>query len=165
MDGRALAARVRERVAADVASVGQVGLATVLVGDDPASDVYIRNKHRAATEVGIEARDERLLEDVDEATVLALLAELDADESVDGILVQTPLPPQLDEARLQEAISPVKDVDGFHPANVAALALGREGHVPATPLGVMELLRAYDVALEGARAVVIGRSQLVGKPA
>jgi methylenetetrahydrofolate dehydrogenase (NADP+)/methenyltetrahydrofolate cyclohydrolase len=165
MDGRALAERVRARVAEEVAGLGHVGLATVLVGDDPASDVYIRAKHRASQEVGIESRDTRLPGDVEEAEVLALLAELDADDEIDGILVQTPLPPQLSEPRLQAAIDPVKDVDGFHPANVAALYLGREGHVPATPLGVIELLRAYDVPIEGARAVVLGRSQLVGKPA
>jgi methylenetetrahydrofolate dehydrogenase (NADP+)/methenyltetrahydrofolate cyclohydrolase len=165
MDGRALAERVRERVADEVAALGHVGLATVLVGDDPASDVYIRAKHRASEEVGIESRDTRLPGDVEEADVLALLAELDADDEIDGILVQTPLPSQLSESRLQAAIDPVKDVDGFHPANAAALYLGREGHVPATPLGVMELLRAHDVPIEGARAVVLGRSQLVGKPA
>jgi methylenetetrahydrofolate dehydrogenase (NADP+)/methenyltetrahydrofolate cyclohydrolase len=165
MDGRALAARIRAQVAGEVAELGQVGLATVLVGDDPASDVYIRGKHKASGEVGITALDKRLPADVEEEEVLELLAELDADDAIDGILVQTPLPPQLSEARLQAAIDPVKDVDGYHPLNVAALYLGREGHVPATPLGVMELLRAYEVPVEGARAVVLGRSQLVGKPA
>jgi methylenetetrahydrofolate dehydrogenase (NADP+)/methenyltetrahydrofolate cyclohydrolase len=165
MDGRALAARIRAQVAGEVAELGQVGLATVLVGDDPASDVYIRGKHKASEEVGITALDKRLPAAVEEEEVLELLAELDADDAIDGILVQTPLPPHLSEARLQAAIDPVKDVDGYHPLNVAALYLGREGHVPATPLGVMELLRAYDVPVEGARAVVLGRSQLVGKPA
>jgi methylenetetrahydrofolate dehydrogenase (NADP+)/methenyltetrahydrofolate cyclohydrolase len=165
MDGRALAARIRARVAGEVEELGALGLATVLVGDDPASHVYIRNKHAAATEVGITAVDRRLPADVEEDEVLELLAELDADDAIDGILVQTPLPPQLSEARLQAAIDPLKDVDGYHPQNVAALYLGREGHVPATPLGVIELLREHAIPIEGARAVVLGRSQLVGKPA
>jgi methylenetetrahydrofolate dehydrogenase (NADP+)/methenyltetrahydrofolate cyclohydrolase len=165
MDGRALAARIRAQVAADVAELGQLGLATVLVGDDPASHVYIRNKHRAAEEAGIRPVDLRLPADVEEEEVLARLAELDADEGIDGILVQTPLPPQLNEARLQAAVDPIKDVDGFHPLNAAWLYLGRPGLGPATPLGVMEILRAYDIPISGARAVVLGRSQLVGKPA
>ena len=97
--------------------------------------------------------------------MLELLDALNADDAIDGVLVQTPLPPHLDESRLQLVVDPVKDVDGYHPLNAAALYLGRDGHVPATPLGVMELLRAYDVPIEGARAVVLGRSQLVGKPA
>ena len=165
MDGRALAQRIRARVADEVEEVGELGLATVLVGDDPASEVYIRHKHTAAREVGINPVDLRLPADVTEDEVLARLAELDADDEIDGILVQTPLPEHLSEARLQAAIDPVRDVDGYHALNVAALYLGREGHVPATPLGVLELLRAYDIPLQGARAVVLGRSQLVGKPA
>ena len=165
MDGKALAERIRARVGDEVAELGRLGLATVLVGDDPASEVYIRHKHTAAAAVGIEPVDHRLPEDVEEAEVLELLADLNADDSIDGVLVQTPLPPQLDEARLQAVVEPVKDVDGFHPLNAAALYLGREGHVPATPLGVMELLSEYQVPIEGARAVVIGRSQLVGRPA
>jgi methylenetetrahydrofolate dehydrogenase (NADP+)/methenyltetrahydrofolate cyclohydrolase len=165
MDGKALAERIRARVADDVAELGRLGLATVLVGDDPASEIYIRHKHTAAAAAGIEAIDHRLPADVEESEVLELLAELNADDGIDGVLVQTPLPPQLDEARLQAVVEPVKDVDGYHPLNAAALYLGREGHVPATPLGVMELLREYRVPIEGARAVVLGRSQLVGKPA
>jgi methylenetetrahydrofolate dehydrogenase (NADP+)/methenyltetrahydrofolate cyclohydrolase len=165
IDGKALAERIRERVAGEVAELGRLGLATVLVGDDPASDIYIRHKHTAAAAAGIEPIDRRLPADVEESEVVELLAELNADEGIDGVLVQTPLPPQLDEARLQAEIDPIKDVDGFHPLNAAALYLGREGHVPATPLGVMELLREYEVPVEGARAVVLGRSQLVGKPA
>ena len=165
MDGKALAARVRERVAAEVPELGELGLATVLVGDDPASEVYIRHKHTAAEQVGIRPVDIRLPADVSEEEVLARLAELDEDEGIDGVLVQTPLPPHLDEATLQRAVDPVKDVDGFHPLNAAWLYLGRPGLAPATPLGVIELLHAYDVAVSGARAVVLGRSQLVGKPA
>jgi methylenetetrahydrofolate dehydrogenase (NADP+)/methenyltetrahydrofolate cyclohydrolase len=165
MDGKALAGRIRARVADEVAELGRLGLATVLVGDDPASEIYIRHKHTAAATVGIEPLDHRLPADVEEGEVLELLADLNADDAIDGVLVQTPLPPQLDEARLQAVVEPVKDVDGYHPLNAAALYLGREGHAPATPLGVMELLREYEVPLEGARAVVLGRSQLVGKPA
>ena len=165
MDGKALAARVRERVATEAAELGELGLATVLVGDDPASDVYIRHKHTAAEQVGMRPVDIRLPADVSEEEVLARLAELDADDAIDGVLVQTPLPPHLDEARLQAAVDPIKDVDGFHPLNAAWLYLGRPGLAPATPLAVLELLHAYDVPVKGARAVVLGRSQLVGKPA
>jgi methylenetetrahydrofolate dehydrogenase (NADP+)/methenyltetrahydrofolate cyclohydrolase len=165
MDGRALAERIRARVADEVAELGELALATVLVGDDPASEVYIRHKHTAAEQVGIAPVDRRLPADVSEEEVLELLGELDEDETIAGILVQTPLPPQLDEARLQAAIDPMKDVDGFHPLNAAWLYLGRPGLAPATPLGVLELLHAYEIPISGARAVVLGRSQLVGKPA
>jgi methylenetetrahydrofolate dehydrogenase (NADP+) / methenyltetrahydrofolate cyclohydrolase len=164
MDGRALAAKVRARVAEQVAPLGRLGLATVLVGDDPASQTYIRLKHTAAREVGIEPTDIRLPDDVAQAHVLERIEELNADDAVDGILVQTPLPAQLDAGELQAAVDPLKDVDGLHPVNVGLLHLGRAGLVPATPLGVMELLAEYDVRLEGARAVVIGRSDIVGRP-
>lgn len=164
MDGRALAERIRAEVAEDVRSLGRLGLATVLVGDDPASDIYIRRKHEAAREVGIETVDRRLPADVGEEEVLELLAALNADDAIDGVLVQTPLPDQLEPAKLQAAVDPVKDVDGFHPLNAAWLYLGREGLAPATPLGVMALLAEYRIPLPGARTVVLGRSQLVGKP-
>jgi methylenetetrahydrofolate dehydrogenase (NADP+) / methenyltetrahydrofolate cyclohydrolase len=164
MDGAALAARVRERVAADVAALGEPGLVTVLVGDDPASDIYIRRKHEAARAAGIAARDLRLPHDTPEEELLDLLAELNADDEVDGILVQLPLPGHIDEVRAIETIDPAKDVDGFHPVNAGRLYLGRPALVPATPVGIMELLREYEVALVGARAVVVGRSQIVGKP-
>lgn len=164
MDGKALAAKVREEVAADVAELGSLGLATVLVGDDPASDVYIRAKHKAATAAGIDARDIRLPADTSEDDLLELLAQLNADDDVDGILVQLPLPPHLDEARAIEAIDPQKDVDGFHPVNAGRLYLGRPTLVPGTPLGIMRLLAEYDVELRGAHAVVVGRSAIVGKP-
>jgi methylenetetrahydrofolate dehydrogenase (NADP+)/methenyltetrahydrofolate cyclohydrolase len=164
MDGKALAARIRGEVAADVARLGRVGLATVLVGDDPASEIYIRLKHRALNEVGIEARDLRLAATTSQEELLATVAELNADDAVDGILVQLPLPDGLDEAAVIRAIDPVKDVDGLHPVNAGLLYLGRPGHVPATPLGIMRLLAEYDVPLEGARAVVVGRSAIVGKP-
>jgi methylenetetrahydrofolate dehydrogenase (NADP+)/methenyltetrahydrofolate cyclohydrolase len=164
MDGKALAAKVRARVAEQVAAIGRVGLATVLVGDDPASQVYVGHKHRACEEVGIESIDRRLPADASQDDVLAAVRELNADEGVDGLLVQTPLPPHLDEPTITWAVDPVKDVDGFNPVNVGRLWLGREGHVGATPRGIMELLREYEVPLEGARAVVVGRSEIVGKP-
>jgi methylenetetrahydrofolate dehydrogenase (NADP+) / methenyltetrahydrofolate cyclohydrolase len=164
MDGKALAARVRARVAEEVRPLGRLGLATILVGDDAASQTYIRLKHRAAEEVGIEPTDIRLPENVSQAEVLERIEELNAEDGVDGILVQTPLPPQLDAGGLQAAVDPLKDVDGLHPLNVGLLHLGRPGLVPATPLGVIELLAEYEVRLEGTRAVVIGRSDIVGRP-
>jgi methylenetetrahydrofolate dehydrogenase (NADP+) / methenyltetrahydrofolate cyclohydrolase len=165
IDGKAIAARVREQVAEDVKELGHVGLATVLVGDDPASDIYIRRKHEAATEVGIEAEDLRLPAETSEDELLDVVARLNADDDVDGILVQLPLPSQIHEPRVIQAVSPVKDVDGFHPVNAGLLYLGTPGHVPATPLGIMELLAASSIAIAGSRAVVIGRSAIVGKPA
>jgi methylenetetrahydrofolate dehydrogenase (NADP+)/methenyltetrahydrofolate cyclohydrolase len=165
MDGKALAARIRAEVAEEVAAFGRaIGLATVLVGDDPASDVYIRAKHKATVEVGIQGRDLRLPDSTTEAELLALVGELNTDDAVDGILVQLPLPAQIDEGKVIRAVDPVKDVDGFHPVNAGLLLAGTPGHVPGTPLGVLELLDAYDVPLEGADAVVIGRSDIVGKP-
>ena len=165
MDGRALAERIRAEVADDIKSFdGALGLATVLVGDDPASDIYIRNKHKAAREAGIDARDHRLPKDAPEDDVLGLVAELNHDDGIDGILVQLPLPDGIDENRVIRAVEPIKDVDGFHPFNAGQLYLGEPTHVPATPLGILALLDDYDVQLEGANAVVIGRSEIVGKP-
>ena len=165
MDGKALAARIRADVAREVEELGHVGLATVLVGDDPASHVYISGKHRAATEAGIEARDIRLPEDTSEADVLALVDELNADDAVDGILVQLPLPGQIDEPRVTYAVAPHKDVDGFHPVNAGNLYLGTPLHVPATPAGCMRLLAEHGIDPAGKEAVVIGRSEIVGRPA
>lgn len=165
MDGRALAQRIRAEVADEVKTLtGTLGLATVLVGDDPASDIYIRNKHKAAREAGIDARDHRLPGDASEDDVLGLVDELNANDEIDGILVQLPLPSGIDENRVIRAVEPVKDVDGFHPFNAGQLYLDEPTHVPATPLGILALLDEYDVALEGANAVVIGRSEIVGKP-
>jgi methylenetetrahydrofolate dehydrogenase (NADP+)/methenyltetrahydrofolate cyclohydrolase len=164
MDGKALAAKVRARVAEEVRALGRLGLATILVGDDPASEVYIRHKHAAAEEVGIEAVDIRLPAETTQADVLERVRRLNEDDAVDGILVQTPLPGHLDEAVVQAAVDPAKDVDGLHPLNVGLLHLGRPALVPATPLGVMAFLAEYGIRLEGARAVVIGRSQIVGRP-
>ena len=164
MDGTALAARVRENVAREVADLGHVGLATVLVGDDPASHVYIAAKHKAATEAGIDARDVRLPAETSEEHVLELVDQLNRDEEVDGILVQLPLPSHMNETKVTYAVSPAKDVDGFHPFNAGNLYLGTPIHVPATPSGCMELLRAYDIDPAGKEAVVIGRSEIVGRP-
>ena len=164
MDGKSLAVRIRAEVAADVAALGQVGLATVLVGDDPASEVYIRGKHTACEEVGIEARDIRLPADTPEEDVLALVRELNEDDAIDGLLIQLPLPGHIDEGRVLRAVDPAKDVDGFHPVNAGELYLGHPAHVGGTPLGVLALLDEYEVPLAGAEAVVIGRSAIVGKP-
>ena len=164
MDGTVLAARVREDVAREVAELGHVGLATVLVGDDPASHVYIGAKHKAATEAGIDARDVRLPADTSEEHVLELVDQLNRDEEVDGILVQLPLPSHMNETRVTYAVKPAKDVDGFHPFNAGNLYLGTPIHVPATPSGCMELLRAYDIDPACKEAVVIGRSEIVGRP-
>ena len=164
MDGKELAARVRADVARDVAALGHVGLATVLVGDDPASHVYIAAKHKAAIEAGIDARDVRLPADTTEDEVLALVDRLNNDDEVDGILVQLPLPSHVDETKVTYAVAPAKDVDGFHPVNAGNLYLGTPIHVPATPTGCMELLAAYGVEPSGQEAVVIGRSEIVGRP-
>jgi methylenetetrahydrofolate dehydrogenase (NADP+) / methenyltetrahydrofolate cyclohydrolase len=164
MDGRALAAKVRARVAEEVRALGPLGLATILVGDDPGSEIYIRNKHAAADEAGMVPVDIRLPAETAQGDVLDRIRRLNEDDEVDGILVQTPLPDHLDEAELQAAVDPVKDVDGLHPLNVGLLHLGRPALVPATPLGVIALLAEYEIRLEGARAVVIGRSQIVGRP-
>jgi methylenetetrahydrofolate dehydrogenase (NADP+)/methenyltetrahydrofolate cyclohydrolase len=162
--GKPIAERIRAEVAEQVNEIGHIGLVTVLVGDDPASDVYIRLKHKAAVEAGIDATDLRIPAEVSEDQLLAKVAELDADPDVDAILVQLPLPDHIDEARVIRALEPAKDVDGFHPFNAGQLYLGRRTLVPATPLGVMAMLREHQIELQGARAVVIGRSDIVGKP-
>jgi methylenetetrahydrofolate dehydrogenase (NADP+) / methenyltetrahydrofolate cyclohydrolase len=162
--GKPIAERIRTAVAEQVKEIGHIGLVTVLVGDDPASDVYIRLKHKAAVEAGIDATDLRLPAEISEADLLAKVEELDADPQVDAILVQLPLPKHIDEAKVIRAIAPAKDVDGFHPFNAGQLYLGRPTLVPATPLGVMAMLREHSIDLDGARAVVIGRSDIVGKP-
>jgi methylenetetrahydrofolate dehydrogenase (NADP+)/methenyltetrahydrofolate cyclohydrolase len=164
MDGAALAARMRAELKGEIEDLGHVGLATVLVGDDPASEIYIRLKHKAAEEAGIEAIDHRLPASTAEADLLALVEELNEDDAVDGILVQTPLPPHIDEARVMRALDPIKDVDGLHPFSAGQLYLGRQTLVPATPLGVMHLLGEYRIPVAGSRAVIVGRSPLVGKP-
>jgi methylenetetrahydrofolate dehydrogenase (NADP+) / methenyltetrahydrofolate cyclohydrolase len=164
IDGKALAAKVREEVAASVAELGHVGLATILVGDDPASHIYIDLKQKAAVQAGMDARDLKLPPDTSEEELLAAIAEVNVDDGVDGLLVQLPLPDHIDENRVIEAIAPEKDIDGIHPVNAGRLYLGRPTLLPGTPLGIMRMLDEYEIPLEGARAVVVGRSAIVGKP-
>jgi methylenetetrahydrofolate dehydrogenase (NADP+) / methenyltetrahydrofolate cyclohydrolase len=165
MDGKGLAARVRAEIAREVEELGRpIGLATVLVGEDPASALYVRRKREACEEVGIESSHHELAEDASEEELLTLVEELNNAERVTGILVQLPLPEQIDEDRVIRAIAPVKDVDGFHPVSAGYLLQGRPTFVAATPSGIMELLREYEIPLTGARAVVVGRSNIVGKP-
>jgi len=169
IDGKAtaaaLCAEVRERVLAMHARGLRPGLAVVLVGEDPASQVYVRNKDRAASEAGFEVTTLRLPSSTTQAELERVVRELNANDSVHGILVQLPLPKGLDAQRIVRTLDPRKDVDGLHPENVAALAMGTEGLRPCTPAGCIELCDRYDVALEGRRVVVLGRSMLVGKPA
>ena len=165
IDGNALAVKVRAQVAEGVRAFGEpVCLATILVGDDPASHVYVGSKHKASHEAGIDSRDHRFPADTSETDILELLAELNADDDVDGILVQLPLPEHMDEAKVLRTVEPAKDVDGFHPTNAGLLFLGEPFLVPATPSGIMVMLSEYGVELEGKEAVVIGRSTIVGKP-
>jgi len=165
IDGKALAAALRSEVAAKVAAAGFTpGLAVVLVGEDPASTVYVRTKDRAAREAGIAARTIRLPADTTQADLLSTIRTLNGDDTIDGILVQLPLPRGIDTRAVIEAIDPAKDVDGFHPTNVGYLADGRPTLVPCTPLGVMKMLQATGIETSGARAVVLGRSAIVGRP-
>jgi len=169
IDGKAVAASVRERVAVEAAAFevdhGRAPLlVTVIVGDDPASEVYVRNKHRACEEAGMRSAHHGLPAETSESELLELVAELGADNDVDGILVQLPVPDHIDPDRVVAAIDPAKDVDGLTPVNAGLLAHGMPGLVPCTPAGVMELLRHEEVELEGAEAVVVGRSKLVGVP-
>jgi methylenetetrahydrofolate dehydrogenase (NADP+)/methenyltetrahydrofolate cyclohydrolase len=169
IDGRALAAALRRQVAEAAAQLksghGVVpGLATLLVGDDPASLSYIRSKGRAANEAGLASREKRLPGDTAEAAVLAEVGQLVADEGIDAILVQLPLPPQIAVRRVIGAVDPEKDVDGFHPLNVGRLWSGLPGLVPCTPQACLRLIRSVHADLTGAEAVVLGRSNIVGKP-
>ncbi len=169
IDGKGFAAGLRARIAGEVARFSGIagrapGLAVVLVGEDPASAVYVRNKGRATREVGMESIEYRLPADTREADLLALIDRLNADPAIDGILVQLPLPDHIDERRVTMAIDPDKDVDGFHPVNAGRLATGLDGFVPCTPYGCLMLLRDRLGDLTGLDAVVIGRSNIVGKP-
>jgi methylenetetrahydrofolate dehydrogenase (NADP+)/methenyltetrahydrofolate cyclohydrolase len=169
IDGKAVAAALRARVGSLVpafaAGAGRApGLAVVLVGEDPASHVYVRNKGRATREAGMESFEHRLPADADQAALVALVEQLNADPAVDGILVQLPLPPQMDEQAVIAAIDPAKDVDGFHVINAGRLAAGLPGLVPCTPLGCLALLKDRLGSLAGLEALVIGRSNIVGKP-
>ena len=165
IDGKVVAERLRAEVARRAAALPfRPGLRVVRVGDDPASGVYVRNKDRAAAAAGFDSETVHLPADTSEAALLAQVAALNADPAVDGILVQLPLPPQIRQDAVIAALDPAKDVDGFHPLNAGLLASGQPALVPCTPKGVMHLLREAGVALPGARAVVLGRSQIVGRP-
>jgi methylenetetrahydrofolate dehydrogenase (NADP+)/methenyltetrahydrofolate cyclohydrolase len=169
IDGKAVAAQVRERVREEVAAFGaETGhvpaLATVMVGEDPASEIYVRNKHRASEEAGMRSVHHGLPATATQEELLELIGRLNADPEVDGILVQLPLPEQIDPDAVLNLLDPGKDVDGLTPTNAGRLASGAPGLVPCTPAGVMELLRHQGVELEGAEAVVVGRSNLVGRP-
>ncbi len=169
IDGKATSAAKRAEIAKEVsafrAETGvQPGLAVVMVGDNPASAVYVRNKHIACEGVGMFTETIHLPEETTEEALLALIADLNEDKRFHGILVQLPLPKHINETRVLDAISPDKDVDAFHPYNVGALVTGRERFLPCTPAGIMELLRYYDISVAGKNCVVIGRSNIVGKP-
>ncbi|MCA3310984.1 MAG: bifunctional methylenetetrahydrofolate dehydrogenase/methenyltetrahydrofolate cyclohydrolase FolD [Roseomonas sp.] len=165
LDGKALGARLRAGLAARIATLPfKPGLRVVRVGEDPASGVYVRNKDRAAAEAGFDSATIHLPESTTEADLLAEIARLNADPAVDGILVQLPLPAHIRAEAAIAAVDPRKDVDGFHPLNAGRLAAGEPGLVPCTPRGVMHLLTEAGVALRGARALVLGRSQIVGRP-
>lgn len=168
LDGKATAAAVRAELADDVArlaSRGVVpGLAAVLVGDDPASAIYVRSKAKACEQTGLYSEVIRLPAQTPEAEVLQLVGELNRRAEIHGILVQSPLPEGVDEFKVNLAVSPEKDVDGFHPSNVGRVLLGRPGFVPCTPAGVLELLKRYDIDTRGAEVVIAGRGNIVGKP-
>jgi len=168
IDGKAIAARLREQMATEVAMLKEKGitpgLATVLVGDDPASEVYVRMKGNACHELGMHSEKHTLPADTTEAELLALVERLNSDPAIHGILVQLPLPKQINTDTILEAISPAKDVDGFHPYNVGRLVVGKPTFQPCTPYGVMVMLREAGVDLAGREVVVVGRSNIVGKP-
>jgi len=168
LSGKEVAAVVRSEVAERVAALGDrgrtVGLATVLVGDDPASKIYVASKHRAATAAGMQSYDRHLPESASQDEVEALVSELNADERVDGMIVQLPLPDGLDGERAVERVDPRKDADGLHPFNLGRLLLSRPGPLPATPAGIMRILEYYGIETAGKLAVIAGRSFLVGRP-
>jgi methylenetetrahydrofolate dehydrogenase (NADP+)/methenyltetrahydrofolate cyclohydrolase len=168
IDGKALAARLRGAMADEVkqlvARSVRPGLAVVLVGDDPASQIYVRNKTKALAEAGFACFDHHLPADTAEDKLLGLVADLNADRAVDGILVQLPLPKHIDSKRVLLAIDPAKDVDGFHPENLGRLLIGEPRFVACTPYGIMKLIEEAGTTIRGANAVVVGRSNIVGKP-
>lgn len=165
LDGKALAGRIKEELRGKCERLARAPrLAVVLVGDDPASAIYVRNKERDCRECGIDCRDHRLAADTTQEALLALIRTLNRDDSVDGILVQLPLPGHLDGAQVLRAIDPDKDVDAFHPENVGRLLLGQPRYLPCTPAGILALLREYAIDPAGKHCVVVGRSNIVGKP-
>lgn len=165
IDGKAVARDLEQEVSATISGLGyRPGLVAVRVGNDPASELYVRNKAKKADELGLRGRVLVLAEDTSEAQLLAEVDRLNRDDEVDGILVQLPLPKQIDPKKVIDAIGPAKDVDGFHPINVGLLHMGRAALAPCTPAGCIRLIDSTGVAIEGANAVVIGRSDIVGKP-
>ena len=169
IDGKLVSRDLRETIKGEVADFKDKhgitpGLAVILVGNNPASAVYVRNKHKACLDVGIESFEITMPEETDEATLLSKIDELNRDERVNGILVQLPLPKHISEEKIINAISPAKDVDAFHPENVGRIMIGNYDFLPCTPAGVIELLKYYNIEPEGKRCVIIGRSNIVGKP-
>ena len=169
INGKLVTAEVRKQTAGDVSEFKEKygvtpGLAVILVGNDPASAVYVRNKHKGCLEVGINSYEITMPEETTEEALLSEIARLNADEKVHGILVQLPLPKHISEEKILNSISPMKDVDAFHPENVGKIMLGKYAFLPCTPAGVMELLSFYNVDIEGKECVVLGRSNIVGKP-
>ncbi|WP_409968230.1 bifunctional methylenetetrahydrofolate dehydrogenase/methenyltetrahydrofolate cyclohydrolase FolD [Bengtsoniella intestinalis] len=165
LDGKALAEQTRQRIAQEVTTLSrQPGLAVILVGDDPASRLYVSNKEKDCAQCGFKSFEHRMAADTTEAELLALIAELNTNDDVDGILVQLPLPKHLNEEMVIQSIAPEKDVDAFHPYNVGRMSQGKPVFLPCTPAGVMAILKAYDIDVAGKDCVVIGRSNIVGKP-
>lgn len=168
IDGNLVSSQIKEELAAEVSDLKKQGinpaLAVILVGDDPASQVYVRNKEKACQQVGIKSLKYELSKETSQEQLLELIAKLNQDAAVHGILVQLPLPSHIDEQKVITAINPKKDVDGFHPVNVGGLVIGAASFWPCTPSGVIELLKRYNIPIEGSRAVVLGRSNIVGKP-
>lgn len=169
IDGKQLSKDIKEEIAAEVKALVAGGarkphLAAVLVGDDPASQVYVRNKVRSCEQVGFDSTLVRKPADITEEALLEIVAELNADESIDGFIVQLPLPKHIDEDKITLAIAPEKDVDGFHPINFGRMAQGLPCYLPATPAGIMEMLKRYEIETEGKEVVVVGRSNIVGTP-
>lgn len=168
IDGKALAQNIKENISEEVSELKNKGiipgLAVILVGDDPASKVYVNNKKKACAQVGIYSEEYLLPADTDEKTLLDLIAKLNADDRISGVLLQAPIPPHLDYRKISETISPMKDVDAFHPYNVGKIMIGDFDFVPCTPAGVVELIKSTGTTIESKNCVVIGRSNIVGKP-
>ena len=169
IDGKKVSRQIRNRLAEEVQELKKKtgktpGLATVLVGDDPASAVYVRNKNKICGELGFQSFEQKLSADTSEEQLLQLVGELNSNKDIHGILVQLPLPDQIDSEKILQAIDPKKDVDGFHPVNVGKLVVGNALLTPCTPTGIIELLDHYDIEIPGKHAVIIGRSNIVGKP-
>ena len=169
IDGKKVSGQIRNRLAEEVQELNKKtgktpGLATVLVGDDPASAVYVRNKNKICGELGFQSFEHKLSADTSEEQLLQLVGELNSNKNIHGILVQLPLPDQIDSEKILQAIDPKKDVDGFHPVNVGKLVVGNALLTPCTPTGIIELLDHYDIEISGKHAVIIGRSNIVGKP-